>query len=80
VTGARGSMSKRSSTTRCPTPRRARRDEWIDAGVFMQVHTEALGAFDRIIDLGLDDVAVDGSLAQGALRRGGHRPQPTDRP
>jgi transposase len=31
------------------TTLRARRDEWIDAGVFEQVKTEALGAFDRIV-------------------------------
>jgi hypothetical protein len=57
------------------TTLRARRDEWINAGVFERLKAEALGAFDRIIELDLDDVAIDGS-AQGALRRRGHRPEP----
>lgn len=42
------------------TTPRARRDEWIDAGVFEQLKAEALAGYDRIV--GLDDVAMDGSL------------------
>jgi transposase len=61
------------------TTLRARRDEWIDAGVFEQVHTEALGAFDRIIGLDLDDVAVDGSLHKAPYGGEGTGPNPTDR-
>jgi transposase len=61
------------------TTLRARRDEWIDAGVFEQVHTEALGAFDRIIGLDLDDVAVDGSLHKAPYGGEGSGPNPTDR-
>jgi len=44
------------------TTLRARRDEWIHAGVFEQLKAEALAAFDRIVGLDLDDVALDGSL------------------
>jgi transposase len=44
------------------TTLRARRDEWIAAGVFDKLKDEALAAFDRIIGLDLDDVAIDGSL------------------
>jgi hypothetical protein len=44
------------------TTLRARRDEWIEAGGFDVLKTEALAAFDRIVGLDLDDVAVDGSL------------------
>ena len=44
------------------TTLRTRRDEWISAGVFDQLRTEALTAFDRIIGLDLDEVALDGSL------------------
>ena len=44
------------------TTLRARRDEWVDAGVFDTLKTEAVAAFDRIIGLQLDDVALDGSL------------------
>lgn len=44
------------------TTLRARRDEWIAAGVFDRLRAEALAAYDRIIGLDLSDVAVDGSL------------------
>jgi transposase len=44
------------------TTLRARRDEWIDAGVFDRLVAEALAAFDRIIGLELGGVALDGSL------------------
>ena len=40
---------------------RARRDEWIAAGVFAAVATEAITAYDKIIGLDLSGVAVDGA-------------------
>ena len=43
------------------TTLRARRDEWIEVGVFDAVVSEALAAYDRIIGLDLSDVSVDGS-------------------
>ena len=43
------------------TTLRARRDEWIQAGIFEDPVEEALGAFDRIVGLDLTEVAVDGS-------------------
>ena len=43
------------------TTLRARRDEWIEVGVFDAVVSEALAAYDRIIGLDLTDVSVDGS-------------------
>jgi hypothetical protein len=55
------------------TTLRARRDEWIDAGVFESLKTEALAAFDRIIGLDLDHVALDGSLHK-APYGGGRQP------
>ena len=61
------------------TTLRTRRDEWIDAGVFDQVKTEALAAFDRIVGLDLDDVAVDGSLHKAPYGGEGTGPNPTDR-
>jgi hypothetical protein len=51
------------------TTLRARRDEWIAAGVFDQLKTEALAAFDRIVGLDLDDV----SPRDRRLDRGGRR-------
>ena len=43
------------------TTLRGRRDEWIEAGVFDGLVTEAIEAYDRIVDLDLSETAVDGS-------------------
>jgi transposase len=61
------------------TTLRARRDEWVAAGVFEQLKDEALAAFDRIIELDLDDVAIDGSLHKAPCGGEGTGPNPTDR-
>jgi transposase len=61
------------------TTLRARRDEWIDAGVFEALKTEALAGFDRIVGLDLDDVALDGSLHKAPYGGEGTGPNPTDR-
>jgi transposase len=61
------------------TTLRSRRDEWIDAGVFDELVTEALAAFDRIVGLDLDDVALDGSLHKAPYGGEGTGPNPTDR-
>jgi hypothetical protein len=61
------------------TTLRARRDEWIDAGVFESLKTESLAAFDRIIGLDLDHVALDGSLHKAPYGGEGTGPNPTDR-
>ena len=61
------------------TTLRARRDEWIDAGVFDTLVAEALAAFDRIIGLELGDVALDGSLHKAPYGGEGTGPNPTDR-
>jgi transposase len=61
------------------TTLRARRDEWIDAGVFEALKTEAIAAFDRIVGLDLDDVALDGSLHKAPYGGEGTGPNPTDR-
>ncbi|HZA88355.1 MAG TPA: IS5 family transposase [Acidimicrobiales bacterium] len=61
------------------TTLRSRRDEWIAAGVFEQLKDEALAAFDRIIGLDLDDVALDGSLHKAPYGGEGTGPNPTDR-
>lgn len=50
------------------TTLRARRDEWIAAGVFDQLHAEAMVAFDKIIELDLTEVSIDGSLHKAPLR------------
>jgi len=61
------------------TTLRARRDEWIAAGVFEQLKDEALTAFDRIIGLDLEEVALDGSLHKAPYGGEGTGPNPTDR-
>ena len=56
---------------------RSRRDEWITAGVFDRLAREAIAAYDRIIELDLSDVAVDGSQHKspaGARERARTRP------
>ncbi|MDA8341306.1 MAG: transposase [Actinomycetota bacterium] len=57
---------------------RARRDEWIAAGVFDTV-AEALCACDELIGLTLDDVAIDGSLHKAPAGGGGTGPNGTDK-
>jgi hypothetical protein len=61
------------------TTARARRDEWIAAGVFDRLCAEALAGYDKIIGLDLFDLGVDGSLQKSPC--GGERTgkNPTDR-
>jgi transposase len=61
------------------TTLRARRDQWIAAGVFDQLRVEAVTAFDRIIGLDLTEVAIDGSLHKAPYGGEGTGPNPTDR-
>ena len=61
------------------TTLRARRDEWIAAGVFDELCAEALAAFDRIVGLDLEEVALDGSLHKAPCGGEGTGPNPTDR-
>src|SRR5215212_4271207 len=61
------------------TTLRARRDEWIDAGVFEALKNEAIAAFDRIIELDLSEVSLDGSLHKAPYGGDGTGPNPTDR-
>jgi transposase len=61
------------------TTLRTRRDEWIKAGVFDRLETEARTAYDRIIELDLSDVAIDGSLHKAPCGGEGTGKNPTDR-
>ena len=58
---------------------RARRDEWIEAGVFDRIAAEAISAYDKIIGLDLSEVAVDGSLHKSPAGGEGTGKNPTDR-
>jgi transposase len=51
------------------------RDEWIRAGVFATLKTIALDAYDRIVGLILDEIAVDGCITK-APGGGEYRPFP----
>ncbi|MGW1109449.1 IS5 family transposase [Streptomyces sp. NPDC002540] len=43
---------------------RARRDEWIRLGIFAQLKQIALDAYDRIVGLVLDQIAIDGTITK----------------
>ena len=58
---------------------RARRDEWIAAGVFDALAAEALAAHDRIVGLDLSDAAVDGSIHKAPCGGDGTGKSPVDR-
>jgi transposase len=61
------------------TTARARRDEWIAAGVFDAIAAEAIEGYDKIIGLDLSEVAVDGSLHKSPAGGEGTGKNPTDR-
>ena len=69
-----GRLGKGSETTL-----RRRRDEWLAAGVFEDLATEAISAYDRIIGLDLSEVAVDGSHHKAPFGGEGTGPNPVDR-
>jgi transposase len=59
------------------TTARARRDEWIEAGVFQAVADEAICAYDKVVGLDLTEVELDGS--QHKSPAGGREPARTRR-
>ncbi len=61
------------------TTLRARRDSWIDAGVFDRLCAEALAGYDRIVELDLEVVAVDGSIHKAPYGGEGTGKSPVDR-
>jgi transposase len=58
---------------------RARRDEWLAAGVYDAIADEAIAAYDRIIGLDLAETAVDGSLHKAPTGGEASGKNPTDR-
>ena len=58
------------------TTLRARRDEWITAGVFDALAAEALAAYDRVIGLDFSECAVDGSQHKAPTGGEGTGPSP----
>ena len=61
------------------TTLRARRDEWIAAGVFDELEAHTRHAYDRILQLDLDVVAVDGSIHKAPYGGEGTGKSPVDR-
>ena len=61
------------------TTARSRRDEWLAAGVYDAIVTEAIAAYDRVVGLDLGDVALDGSLHKSPCGGEGTGKNPTDR-
>ena len=61
------------------TTLRARRDEWIDAGVFDELAEAMLASYHLEIGLELGDVAVDGSLQKAPCGGEGTGKSPVDR-
>lgn len=67
--------------TTCPASTiRNRRDEWIKLGVFARLKMIALDAYDRIVGLLLENIAVDGRItkAPGGVVSAPARPRSTD--
>lgn len=61
------------------TTLRARRDEWIQAGVFDKLCSEALAAFDCVVGLDVSEVCVDGSIHKAPCGGDGTGKSPVDR-
>jgi transposase len=53
-----------ADSTCSATTIRDRRDEWISIGLFAQLKQIAVGAYDRLVGLALDDIAVDGCITK----------------
>ena len=68
-----------ADTTCSATTIRARRDEWIRLGIFAQLKRTALEAYDRIVGLVLDDIAVDGCITKAPGGGEVAGPSPVDR-
>lgn len=58
---------------------RNRRDEWIKLGVFAQLKKIALDAYDRVVGLLLDQIAVDGCITKAPGGGECAGPSPVDR-
>lgn len=68
-----------ADSTCSATTIRVRRDEWIRLGVFAQLKRIALDAYDRIVGLLLDDIAVDGCITKAPGGGEVAGPSPVDR-
>jgi transposase len=68
-----------ADSTCSATTLRARRDEWINLGVFAALARIARDSYDRIVGLMLDDIAVDGCITKAPGGGEVAGPSPVDR-
>jgi transposase len=68
-----------ADSTCSATTIRDRRDEWIGLGIFAKLKQIALDAYDRIVGLLLDDIAVDGCITKAPGGGEVAGPSPVDR-
>ena len=68
-----------ADTTCSATTLRTRRDEWIELGVFGALAHIAAEAYDRIVGLVLDEIAVDGCITKAPGGGEVAGPSPVDR-
>lgn len=68
-----------ADTTCSASTIRNRRDEWIEAGLFAQLKQIALDAYDRIVGLLLDQIAIDGCITKAPGGGECAGPSPVDR-
>ena len=68
-----------ADSTCSATTLRARRDEWIDLGLFTALARIARESYDRIVGLALDDIAVDGCITKAPGGGEVAGPSPVDR-
>lgn len=61
------------------TTLRHRRDQWLAAGVFDELVEHAIHSYDRIVELDLSEVAIDGSQHKAPFGGESTGPNPTDR-
>ena len=73
------SYAKIADSTCSATTIRTRRDEWIDAGVFAAVEQLCLQAYDRVVGLNLEHIAVDGCLTKAPCGGEAAGKSPVDR-
>ena len=59
-----GTYQQHADESCSATTMRARRDEWIRAGVFEQLHRLALEAYDQAVGLDLHNLVVDGCIVK----------------
>jgi transposase len=63
-----------ADSTCSATTIRNRRDEWIKLGAFAQLKAIVLEAYDRMVGLILEEIAVDGCITKAPRRWAGRRP------